>query len=226
MKLEEINQLAFQETIGNLRNPKTVENLDEKAIFNSHQTFLIIVNKILHNPSRERFLKSSFGKCIMHKVGVLELKLKNEEIGIYHIKSIFGEGEFYDARRLFANGKYPKWINPGYCFSNTFYHVMMTGINANVESGIAFKKKPFLHSVLAVGDYIVDFNYDLVISKNLYYALMHFELLSTVEGEKIRKIRDDCFNRRQIFDGMQDYMINFAYDDVMEIVRKNKGITY
>ena len=226
MKLDEINNLALNEIIGNLRKPETVENLDEKTIFNSHQTFLIIVNKILHNPSKERFLQSSFGKCIMGKVGISEITLKNKEIGIYYIKSIFGEGEFYDARKMFLNGKYPKWINHGFCFSNSFYHLMMTGMKASIESGIAYKKKPFLHSVIAVGDYIVDFNYDLVISKNLYYALMHFEVLATLESEKIKSIRDDCFNRRQIFDGMQDYMINFAFDDVMEIARKNKGITY
>ena len=220
MTLKEIEELALDETIGVLRKPKNMEGLTAQEIFDAHQTFLVIVKNIIKNPDRDKFLNSMFGKRIMRRVGIKKVKLVDSKIGIYSIQTTFGEGTFFDAHRLFQDGKYPKWVTPGYCFSNAFYHTMMSEMQAKVESGIAYTNKQFLHSVIATEDQIIDFNYDLVIDKNLYKALLHFEVLAELESEKIRGIKKLCLEHSGLFRTVQDYQINFAFDEVMQKVQQ------
>lgn len=220
MTIKEINGLVIDEVTGRLRKPKTLVGLTNEEIFNMRQTFLIIVKKIINNPNRDEILNSLIWKANMKSVGIEKIEIANRDIGSYNIKTKYGEGIFFDAHRLFVDGNYPQWITPKYCFSNSFFYVMRTGLDAKVESGIAYDKQPFLHSVVLIGDYIVDFNYDLVMEKNLYCALTHFEILEELESEKIVGAKRFCLEHKELFSKVEDCVMNFAFDEVIKNAKK------
>lgn len=217
MTIYEINKLNQDANNKVLRKPVSLMNGDYEDTLRAHKIFKIIIDDVIRNKDRDLFLYSMFGKCRMRKVGISKIKNVNQ---VYNINSSIGNGVFFDARTLFIDGRYPKWIEPYNCFTNTRLLILQTGLEAKILSGIAFIGKPFLHSVLLVGDKVIDFNYDLVITKDLYFALTHFEVLAELDYTKILE------NKKLIkgIKGVPNYVFNFAFEEVMAQEKLKQGI--
>ena len=222
MTIEEIEKLGEDELKKRLRLPKTLNGETRDKLMMAHEQLVFIIDKILRNSQREDYLSGSiFAKTIMKKIGINDLKKLDNWVGSYEIKSELGGGIFFNAHKLFPDQKYPEWLRPYYCFDNTRLYILRTGLEASILSGVAFIGKPFLHSVLLVGDNIIDFNYDLVISKDLYFALTHFETLSELNYKQILE------NKKLIqkMKGVKNYVFNFAFEEVVEQekIRQRQG---
>lgn len=222
MTIEEIEKLGEDQLNKRLRQPKTLEGETRDKLMMVHEQFVFIIDKILRNPKREEYLSGSlFAKAIMKKIGIKNLKSLDNWVGSYQIKSELGNGIFFDAHKLFADNKYPEWLKPYYCFDNTRIYITNLGLEGRILSGIAFVGKPFLHSVLLIGDSVVDFNYDLVISKDLYFALTHFEVLAELTNKQLYE------NKKLINEirGIDNYVFNFAFEDVLKLISEEKNKT-
>ena len=213
MTIKEIKKMEEDEQNKKLRLPKTLDGETRDKVMMAHEQFVFIIDRIIRNPQREDYLSGSiFAKTIMRKFGINDLKKLDNCVGSYEIKSDLGGGIFFDAHKLFPDQKYPEWIKPYYCFDNTRLYIFRTGLEASILSGIAFIGKPFLHSAILIGDNIIDFNYDLVISKDLYFTLTHFETLAELSCKQI-------FEHKKLIremKGVQNYIFNFAFEEVME----------
>ena len=221
MTIEEFENYAEDAENKSLRVPKSFNSETREGLMMAHEQFVFIIDKIIRNPNREYYITNSlFFKSIRRRIGIQDLKRLNNCVGSYEIKSELGNGVFFDAHKLFIDGEYPTWIKPNYCFSNSHLYILQTKLEATILSGIAFVGKPFLHSILLIDDNVIDFNYDLVMSKNLYFALTHFEVLAELsykqllENEQIiKKIK-----------GVQSHVFNFAFEEVIEKERMKQKI--
>ncbi len=227
MKIEEIRELIKDEDAGKLRKPATIANKNRKLISSASDALTIIVKFILENSDRDVFVNTSYGKLVMKKAGILDLYCEEPRYRIYQTSTIFGKGKFFDSRALFENWKYPKWIVPGFCYSNAYAHILTQGIKAKIVSGIVYigRGKPFLHSVILTNEgMVIDFNYSLVMDKELYFNLFNFEVLAELESEKILENKEFCLSNPKIFSDYKSYEINFAFDDVIERVKAKQNI--
>ena len=227
MKLEEIQKLIKDEDAGRLRIPAIKENVTKKDLNKSSEILTIIVKYIIGNSDSEVFINSTLGYVAVEKAGIKSFACLEPNYKMYQVNTKFGEGTFFDARKLFENGKYPKWIRPGFCFSNAYAHILTEGIKSKILSGIVYvgSGKPFLHSaILTEEGMIVDFNYNLVMSKELYCNLFNFEVLAELESDKIIEKKEFCLKNPEIFSEYKSYEINFAFDDVMERIKEKQSI--
>ena len=224
MTIEETEKLFKDEMNRILRCPKLINETSRADLFNKHLLYKIIIDKVIRNSNREEFLSSLLSRRRLRHIG--KSKIIKQEDGKYKLTSDFGENVFFDARELFVDKKYPNYIEPYYCFNNSHLYILKTEKEAKVLSGISFVGKPFLHSVVLIGDYIVDFNYDLVMSKYLYCQLTSFEVLEELSSEKLLEYKDMLIENRNLLN-MPAYLLNFAFDEVIEnlkikIENKNK----
>ena len=98
-------------------------------------------------------------------------------------------------------------------------------IMCEILSGICYRSYPFLHTVLLIDDYILDFNYDLIMAKDLYMDLFNFEVISKIKSE-------DVLANLKLFNGKNKFVkenkitygdVCFCYYEMLEIL-KNKQI--
>ena len=223
MRIEEIEKLANDQHKQCLRVPKSLNGETMEKLMMTHKQFKFIIDKIIRNSNKSFYLSNSmFAKCVRKQNGINCLKeIAQDWFECYSLNSELGNGIFFDAHELFLNGEYPKWIKRYHCFTNTHLYILQTKLKATILSGIAFIGKPFLHSVLLIGDNIIDFNYDLVISKDLYFALTHFEVLSTLNYKSI--LENEALIRKM--KGVQNYVLNFAFEEVIDQEKAKQGIT-
>ncbi len=229
MTIEEIEKLAEDQENKKLRFPKTLKGEIREKVTMAHEQFVIIVDDVLGGINRNHneknaddlktnnkigrdFINSMYGEYKMKKNGISKIKPYDNLVGSYSFKSELGEGIFFDAHKLFPENKYPKFIKQNYCFSNSHLYVLQTKLEATVLSGIAFMGKPFLHSVILVGGNIIDFNYHLVISKDLYFALTHFEVLAELDSKQL--LENEKLIRK--IKGVQSHVFNYAFEEVIE----------
>ena len=223
MKLKDIRKLIKDEDDGCLRKPKHLHSKFEGRYNSGREILTIITKYIITNSNRQIFTNSTYGHVAMKRAGINNFICVDSKYNMYRIETKFGEGTFFDARKLFEKGKYPAWVKPDFCYSNAYAHVMTEELKATVISGIGYvgSGKPFLHSAILTADgMIIDFNYNLVMSKELYYNLFNFEVLAWLDSDKIIKNKTFCLKNPEIFSGYKSYEINFAFDEVMEKVKQ------
>lgn len=85
-------------------------------------------------------------------------------------------------------------------------------------------EKPFLHSVILVENKVIDFNYNIVISKDLYFKLVKFECLAEVDAQKARDTFDFVVSKRDLLNKskVQTLTMNFAFDDVLDYLQNEE----
>ena len=221
MTIEEIKKLADDEKNGELRVPKSLHGESYDNLMMAHEQMVFIVDKIIRSGNRDRYLSDSMlSKLEMRKIGITGLDILNKDFGSYEIYSKLGDGVFFDAHKLFVGKKYPPFIRSHYCYDNTRSTIAIFGKGAKILSGIVFIGKPFLHSVILFNDTIIDFNYDLVISKDLYFKLTHFEVLAKLNYEQLHRNHEIICNMK----GVQSHIFNFAFEEVIEEEKKKQGI--
>ena len=226
MTIEEINNLINDEDNGTLRKPKTIKNKTDQELLRAREIMTIFVQDIIENSNRHIFLNSLIGRRFMQVAGIKKFDDVNPSIRIYSVKTRFGDGLFFDAHRLYEDGKYPFYIKPGFCYGNAYAYVAKNNVKAKVVSGIAYLGKPFLHSVvLTGGGQVIDFNYNLVMNAELYFKLLNFEVLAELEGDKIKETYELLENNADIYEkyNIQSYTLNFAFDDVLKLISEENN---
>ena len=136
----------------------------------------------------------------------------------FKMQTEFGGGIFYDAHKGFRKNTYPEWIEQNYCYSNCLQFVLLTDKDCKLLSGIGYMDKPFLHSIILIKDKIIDFNYHVVMDRDLYMALTKFECLAEIDAKHVRETTDFILSKRSVLSAsnLQTLTINFAYDDVLD----------
>ena len=224
MTIEEINELAKNEKAGLLRRPQGAENASQEEL-NTAEQLLSHIRWFLEEEKEQGFLGCAYRRLVMKKLKCVKSfkglgSIKHQ----YKIETDFGSGSFYDVRKGFNKKEYPDFIQQNFCYSNCLQFAIVTRMDCKILSGIGYMGKPFLHSVILIDDKIVDFNYHVVIDKDLYFNITKFECLAEVDAKKIRDSFDFVCSKRDALRNskLQTVTINFAYDDVMDYLNNKQ----
>lgn len=218
MTIEEINALAVNEKNGALRKPIDAEKFKKEDLFNQEQ-ILLRIRWFLNEEKEKGIVGCLFRRLVMKKQkGVNSFKGLGTIKHPFKIETEFGSGTFYDVRKGFEKNTYPQWIKQNYCYSNCLQFILLTKVKCKLLSGIGYLEKPFLHSVVLIGDKIIDFNYHIVMSKDLYFKLTKFECLAELDAQKIRESNDFILSKEDVLTNscLQTVTLNFAFDDVLD----------
>ena len=222
MKIEEIRDLIEQENNGDLRIPYSLIGEDRLTTYKIHKAFKIIVDDLVRNPLKDIIIENPEVKRHFKEAGLFKVeKIFDNYLDIH---TSFGSGVVCNAHVLFEYYQYPTHITPGYCFSNAFLYVMTKEPDAKVLSGIAFVGKPFLHSVVLCHGMIIDFNYDLIMSKELYFALTHFEVLEVLDSQAIIDNKEVLIDNKHKLKDVNYAELNFAFEEVLDLVKENEYV--
>jgi len=196
----------------NLTKNQTVEELEQK----SNLTDLIIQSISFPSDIQENRIKNS----------IIDFMVKHYELmgsGIFscpfEIKTKYGAGKFFEAHSFFEDNKYPKFVRKRYCHSNSYEFAKTHNKECTVLSGVAYRRKSFLHSVVQIGDYILDFNYDLVMDKELYMKLFNFVVVSEVKSQDIKE--NDELMKEKLSNRVNYGEMNFCYYELLEAIKNN-----
>lgn len=224
MTIEEINELAREEKAGLLRKPKDAENMSLEDLQKQEQLTLRMKwfvdeeknNGLVGCAYRRLFMKKQKGVKSFKGIGTIKHPCK--------IETDFGVGTFYDARKGFDKKTYPDFIEQNFCYSNCLQFALVTKFDCKILSGIGYMTKPFLHSVILVDGKVIDFNYNMVINKDLYFKLVKFECLAELDAQKTRDTFDFVCSKRDLLrkSNLQTIIINFAYDDVLDYLKNEE----
>ena len=228
MTIEEVTELRKQEKNKTLREPKRkmffLPKLEEKR---KEISSLICGLLIKRGFTQNLTLGSLLRRLVIKKNSVVKsFKGMGTKKKPYILKSELGNGEFFNAQDCFIDNMYPEGIKQGYCFSNCYIMAYVLGakkIPAKILSGIFYDNfDSLLHSVLEVENkYIVDFNINLCIDKDLYYNIFPFEVLSEIDAGRIFNDEENLEQNLELFKYKGIMYLNFAYDDVLNYI-KNK----
>lgn len=228
MKISEINELLKQENENTLRRPKKAESIKEEDL-KAAEELLLSIKWFLDEEKANGLLGCLYRRIVMRgQKGIKSFKGLGTIKHPIKMETNFGFGSFYDARKGFDKNRYPEWIEQNYCYSNCFQFALLTSLDCKILSGIAYMDKPFLHSVILFKDKVIDFNYNVVMSKHLYVAITKFECLAEVDAQRIRDTWDFVLSRRDVLtkSNLQSSTINFAFEDVLDYLgneeRQNK----
>jgi len=224
MNIEEINNLVKTEQDGCLRFPIKAQDISEEEAEKGEQ-LLLRLKWFLDEEKEHGFVGCLFRRLLMKKQ-----KGINSFAGLgtikhpYKVKTDFGEGVFYDARKGFDKNRYPEWIKQNHCYSNCLQFALLTKVDCEILSGIAYMDKPFLHSVILFKDKVIDFNYNIVMSKDLYCAITKFECLAELSADRVRETVDLVMSKRDILtkSNLSCVTINFAFEDVLDYLQNEQ----
>lgn len=232
MTIEEVTNLRKQEKNKTLRKPNCIKEpvtIVEKSLLKQQ---MIIVNQIYQLLNKkgavQNFLLGSLiNRLIIKKsFAVKTFKGLGTKKRPYEIDSEFCKGKIWNAHEFFKKRKYPQYIKTGYCFSNCFtsaFNLAHRKIPAKILSGIVNNlQESCLHSVLEIENkFIVDFNLNLCIEKDIYAKLLPFEVLSVLNANRICEDKDFVKLNADAVNNISIMYFNFAYDDVIDYI-KNK----
>ena len=178
----------------------------------------VVVKEIIESGNNDIVLNFAIGA--RQDLDLAGFKQIDQDGVIYNIETVYGKGKFFDAHRLYKDGKYPNYIKPGLCFSNAYAYALTSNKEVNVVSGICLLGKPFLHSVVeTAGGLVIDFNYSLVMEAELYYELFSFERLAEVKYKQIQKNKNLCLNNNELFSKYESPIINFAFEELIKEIK-------
>ena len=223
MELQEFRKLVEQESSNCLRLPLDVMHFSLEDIREKQNITTIIKEMMLSclvDEEKNRFQGLKFKlvkKCNLTGKGTLQ--------NPYHIQTNFGEGKFFNFYEYFKKGKIPSVFRKYDCHTNCFEFAVRSNKNCKILSGICFRNFSFLHSVLLIDDYILDFNYDLVMSKDLYVNLFNFEILNVVESEDIKKYVHMFYGGSHFFkENKITYGdVNYCFYELIDILNDEKS---
>ncbi len=105
----------------------------------------------------------------------------------YYIKFKDVKGYAISAKSLFLDNQY-HGVEPMYCFMNSFMtaiYMAKNNIDCKIINGVAWHDHSFTHSVNLIDDkYIIDYNIGVVMDKDLYFALLPYDILDTLDAKK------------------------------------------
>ncbi len=222
MDLKEFKRLSKLDTLKRLPKTDIVANQSENNLLNKNLLLKYIV-KITSKPANDfdnsmisilkNYLEQNFG---LTGNGVF--------LNPYHIESRNVNGKFFNAIDIFKDEKYPSFVQKNYCHSNSYEFAKRHDKPCKVLAGIAYKNKlSFLHSVVEVDGCILDFNYDLVMSKGLYFQLFNFKVLNEIRNEDIKVNASklvDCYA------GKINYgELNYCFYELVNMMENNQELS-
>ena len=225
MKLEEVTRLREYEEGGCLRMPKQFKDL------NSANTLRTVNNAIEYLLSEKRchfslLVKKALTSCD----GIVDIQGNGNKNNPYELTTDFGSGAFYNAREFFDKKEYPKFIVKNECFSNC-YMLVTKGVVKDCEilSGIAYRGeggRPFLHSVIKVDNKVMDFNYNICMDEELYYALFNFEVLNRLDSKTMMKDYEIIKKYYSYLNSQKLTTMHavFAWEDLVDVVNSKINI--
>lgn len=233
MTIEEVSELRKQEKNRTLRKPNCIKepvtivekSLQQQKILIGNQICKLLNKKgVMQNFSYTSLLYKSI---IRNSFAIKTFKGLGTKKRPYTIDSEFGKGKIWNAHEFFKKKKFPDYIEKKHCFGNCFtmaYNLAYHKIPAKVLSGISNNyDHSFLHSVIeAENKYIIDFNLNLCIDKDLYCKFFPFEVLSELEGKRILKDKDFVDSNIKVLKDMSIMYFNFAYDDVIDYIKNEE----
>lgn len=249
LTLEEFHKLRRDEMqFGTLRSPKVVSYNSE----NFEKLGSLIGNIFYYTTTKEKMAsirKTILRNPLVDKNSLAKLKsFKCFDLYNLNVPSI-GKGYFCKANDFFQSQETPSFITPGHCFCNSiilsavlnqnnFENTLLSGISCFPqildENGNEVKKaKPFLHSVVCLeptevfeDGCVLDFNYNLGMSKDLYTKLFNFEILNQIPSSKVQKDFDKIGENTQKDknyysnnDDIDTWDMNYVFAEVIDRIK-------
>lgn len=214
MEIKVFREFYYAQRRGLIRCPKGLKLDDE-----------LLEDKYLFTHWIANFLngKSDFDyESLLKKNGDLSGKGTIEDP--YFINTNFGCGNFLHFSTFLGEDDDFSCFKKRFCFQNVFEFAKSKDQKSEILSGIAFRDFPFLHSVVLVDDYVLDFNYDLAMGKDLYFKMFNFEVLTKVDSDYVKENaylinKDSKFliaNRIAYGD------VAFCFEELVEILKQEK----
>lgn len=224
MELQDFRELVAQESSNTLRLPSPMLNSSGEDIKEKFKLTTLIKEMMATTFVEEEKNKLSRIRCKLEKQNNLTGNGTFQKP--YHIQTNFGEGEFFNFYRYFKNGRIPSFFRKQECHYNCYEFALRQKRKSSILSGICCRNNPFLHSVLLIDDYILDFNLDLVMSKDLYINLFNFEILNTVDSEDIKMDAYKFYSGSKFFkENKITYGdVNFCYYEILDIINEEKSL--
>jgi len=127
-------------------------------------------------------------------------------------------------------------LEVGACFSNSFNlaSTMAMIIDDKVTdcvSGILYAndsdgERSILHSVFEFDDFVVDANFGMCISKELYYKVFMFEELVRITGKQINEVQEILTDDTNVATAkkfnLKTYHLVFALEDMINFITNEK----
>ena len=222
MEISDFRNLSQGQKNNELRKPNCLKHLTDVDISNK----LGITNTISQFLEMFGSVDGASAAQIFEKVLRRNFKVTGNGVlgDPFVIKTRFGSGSFLHFNSIFKKGDVPKYFQKRMCHQNAYLFARDSLEHCEILSGICYRNFPFLHSVVLSGEYVLDFNYDLAMSKDLYLKLFNFEVLNRVKSEDIKKsgalIRENgkFFVANEITYGD----IVFCFYEIMESMKKQE----
>lgn len=220
MKLEEYQELKQAERNNCLRNPILAEKdsvfskLLKRSIIGNMLNVLRFEGSVDYSEEyvlSRNVLKST---CALQGNGTVDKP--------YCLHTPFGEGGFVDVLYFMANNQIPKYIENNSCHRNCYRFASRQVDNCEAITGIyKLGENAQLHSVIGVNGVILDFNYKIAMTEDLYCALFNFEIINRVDNQKIKQNADFIYKNIKCLGTEITYAEVLAcYDEVLDLLKK------
>jgi len=223
MNREDYKILTQQVKSNNLKHSNTAKNCSNINLAVKRALTHLISNMLENQLILDNLKEFTHHKKLLEKNFNMngEGTIKNP----FKLNINYGTGEFYNSHFLFSNSEYPKFVKPNNCHTNAYKFAKMFIGECQVLFGICETDHPFLHSVVKIKDFIVDFNYNLVMSENLYFSLFNFEVLNTINNKDIRKYNNTLVNAITTNNLLiTDGEVNACFYELLELIKTNEFI--
>lgn len=211
MTLEEVRDLRDLENHNQLRHSSLAQNL---TIEEKDKIYLINtrIRELVDNVSL-------FVKYFAKQGGELvQVSGSGTREDPYLIDCEYGQGRLYKLNKIFKN--LPKWVKKFECFGNCVGMAYVLGQNhqGKVIAGIYDLGKPVMHAVIEINvngmTCIADFNFNMVIEKDLYIKLFNFEIMAETEFNKIVQNSQHLRHCQ-----LNTVFTAFAFDDLIDYLQ-------
>lgn len=226
MTVEEIVEIRKQEKQGVL--PLTsIAQTKSKEQLNNEFVILNGICSIIMGDEKDKkmWLKPNLlQKLTLRTYGIKEFGW-DEANERYYVNTEYGNASFYDAKKMFNNNCYSDQIRKNFCFSNCLTLAKLIENETDIVCGLAFiDGKSFAHAVIQIKDFVVDFNYELIMSADLYYKFMNFEKVNIISSKQLKqdwdKIVEYCSTLKYPYN--RDWVMLFAYDEYIQKINEKK----
>ena len=219
MKLNEYKQLKQAEIKNCLRNPSQTKEESLFSKFFKRSIIGNILNVLKFEGSKDytqEYVQSSSvlkAMCGMQGKGTVDQP--------YCLYTPYGEGGFVDVICFMANKQMPEYIENNSCHRNCYRFASRQGDSCEAITGIyKLNDNAHLHSVIGVNGIVLDFNYKIAMTEDLYCKLFNFEIINRVSSEKIKQNAEFIYNNIESLGEEITYAEVLAcYDEVLENIK-------
>ena len=182
MEIKVFREFYYAQQRELIRYPKGVKDNDESL--EDKYVFTYWIASFLEDDHKGKMSNINYKGSLKDKADLTGDGTKQNP---YHISTEFGSGNFLHVSKFLDNDEILSILKKRYCFQNVYDFAKGCSKKCEILSGLAYRDYPFLHSVILLDDYILDFNYDLAMSKDLYFALFNFKIFNRVDSDFVKE---------------------------------------